>query len=1316
MAGTRILVKLDGPVQETHEIKLAFGGSGKFQSGTARRLCGLTPAEQEVGATWYVVEQGPQGVGFGSDSAHPWDVAHAAVQQRFGLAETAGRILHAEPDLIQGWTWLEPSVPGADMRTLSAADPCSNPKGQDAHGAYEKGPQFGWHLGDEYSGLATARAMVGDAIKNIKIFHLDTGYDPNHHGLPPGIVDEPWQRDFVDLTPGRKAYDESPSALGSPGHGMGTIGILAGGDVAGLRSGIAIPPDCGPIGGAAGARVIPLRIANRAAEFSTSTVAEAINYAVVRGADVICMSMGGLPSQAWADAVNSAYDAGVVIVCAAGNSFAGFPTGLIVYPARFKRVIAACGVMAGGHPYHALGGPMEGNVGPKSKMDTTLAAYTPNIPWLRHGCPDIVDSNGGGTSAATAQIAAAAALWLAKNGTGYARDGRRVEAVRSALFESAGSGPAGIPLKEGAQPNFGCGTLRAAAALAIAHPAHLTPTTEAIAGFPFLRLLSGAFGMTRADADHPRSRMFAVEITQLALNSRGAREAVPDPGLNEEMIPASACKRMLEAILDERFCSLELRAHLEQLLGRAGVGATVTVAPSKSGASSEPQAGSEIKLRAVTLPPSRRRLKIFATDPGDSNRLGTAFINTATVEIPWEKLEPGPVGEYIEVVDIDPASHAVYEPVDLQDDYLLAQDGFSPSEGLPQFHQQMVYAVSMRTIRNFEIALGRRALWAERILPPKDDIGGKDGSAARPVFQPAPDGGYVGRLRIYPHALREQNAYYSPDKKALLFGYFDAGDGDGERTVFNCLSHDVVAHETTHALLDGLHRRYQEQTNEDVLSFHEAFADIVAIFQHFTFPELLRHQIGQLRGDLTQESILSDLARQFGQSLHNGRALRRALDPKFRRLPDAALGQFDREPNDGRMTYADASEPHERGAILVAAVYDAFVSVYMRRSADLFRLASGGTGILRPGSIHPDLVERLAQTSVEVAQRVLTTAIRALDYMPPVDPTFGDYLRALITADKDQAPDHGAGYRVALAEAFATRGIYAENVRSVGPDSLAWKTLAGPVQSARLNAFVQKLNVEAFEQDDRRRAFKSAKENARALHQWMSTELDEGMARDLGLDFSRDAHGKQTIFEVHSVRPARRSTDEGEPRMDIVAVITQKAQVAWDPSEKTIPPVERKHGSFWFRGGCTLILDRQYDTDPIRYAVTRPVYSESRQDRQREYLIKANGGPNAGYSPPAQTTGAPANKEPFAAFHTGLGDRETPVPHTQLHKVPAYISYSDFVGAVEEGLIKSVVVQGRSISGQSTTNRSFQTYAPDDPRLFDRLSAKNVPVVVRPEE
>ena len=99
---------------------------------------------------------------------------------------------------------------------------------------------------------------------------------------------------------------------------------------------------------------------------------------------------------------------------------------------------------------------------------------------------------------------------------------------------------------------------------------------------------------------------------------------------------------------------------------------------------------------------------------------------------------------------------------------------------------------------------------------------------------------YVQQLRVYPHALRDANAYYDPDKTALLFGYFAAADQyQGANypggLVFTCLSPDIVAHEITHAILDSIHHRYIEDTNPDVAAFHEGFADIVALLQRFTF-------------------------------------------------------------------------------------------------------------------------------------------------------------------------------------------------------------------------------------------------------------------------------------------------------------------------------------------------------------------------------------------------------------------------------------------------------------------------------------------------
>lgn len=419
--------------------------------------------------------------------------------------------------------------------------------------------------------------------------------------------------------------------------------------------------------------------------------------------------------------------------------------------------------------------------------------------------------------------------------------------------------------------------------------------------------------------------------------------------------------------------------------------------------------------------PNVRRLRGYSFDPSLSVQLDTAVVNEAVFKVRWEPdLKVGPVGEYLEVVDYDPASKSFYDPVDLNNSYILAQDGLAPSESNPQFHQQMVYAVAMTTIQNFEKALGRKTLWSSY----------RDGKEKE----------FLPRLRVYPHALRQANAYYSPTKKALLFGYFPAsssapGDHVPNGIVFTCLSHDIIAHETTHALLDGMHRRFIENSHRDTLAFHEAFADIVALFQHFSFPEVLRQQIAKTRGDLASQSLLGQLAQQFGKAIGQYGALRDAIgefDPKEKKWKPR-----EPDPND----YQTELEPHSRGAILVAAVFEAFLSIYKRRVADLLRIASNGTGILTPGELHPDLVDRLADEAAKSAQHVLTMCIRALDYCPPVDITFGDYLRAIITADADLFAEDERGYRIAFIEAFRRRGIYPRDIRTLSQESLSWSSI-----------------------------------------------------------------------------------------------------------------------------------------------------------------------------------------------------------------------------------------------------------------------------------
>jgi cell division protease FtsH len=62
------------------------------------------------------------------------------------------------------------------------------------------------------------------------------------------------------------------------------------------------------------------------------------------------------------------------------------------------------------------------------------------------------------------------------------------------------------------------------------------------------------------------------------------------------------------------------------------------------------------------------------------------------------------------------------------------------------------------------------------------------------------------------------------------------------------------------------------------------------------------------------------------------------------------------------------------------------------------------------------------------------------------------------------------------------------------------------------------------------------------------------------------------------------------------------------------------------------------------------------------------------------------------------------------------MAYSDFVGDVNAGRVRDVVIQGRTVSGQLSDGRNFQTYTPEDPSLVSRLTDKGVRVIAKPED
>jgi hypothetical protein len=235
-------------------------------------------------------------------------------------------------------------------------------------------------------------------------------------------------------------------------------------------------------------------------------------------------------------------------------------------------------------------------------------------------------------------------------------------------------------------------------------------------------------------------------------------------------------------------------------------------------------------------------------------------------------------------------------------------------------------------------------------------------------------------------------------------------------------------------------RRFTEPTNPDVLAFHEAFADIVALLQRFTIPAVLENEIQRTRGNIEAESLLGNLAMQLGRATGGRAALREAIGT----MRDGRGFATTRTPPNSTAGLA----PHSRGAILVAAVFDAFLAIYRTRTADLLRISTGGSGELPSGAIHPDLARRLAGEAAASATHVLTMCIRALDYLPPVDVTFFEYLRALITADFDLVRDDRLNYRVAFVESFRRWGIHplgtaaaGEAPRTFSVDTLRWRGL-----------------------------------------------------------------------------------------------------------------------------------------------------------------------------------------------------------------------------------------------------------------------------------
>ncbi len=383
-----------------------------------------------------------------------------------------------------------------------------------------------------------------------------------------------------------------------------------------------------------------------------------------------------------------------------------------------------------------------------------------------------------------------------------------------------------------------------------------------------------------------------------------------------------------------------------------------------------------------------RKLTVFALDP--SVKSGGKILRTQ-IEIPNESLEAGPRGHRAFVIDYDSGTDEFRRPS-------LAKALFAGVTGAPNdpfarwsdsallrspdFHAFMTYGVVMKTLSRFEYALGRRLSWSF-------------GSH---------------QIQIAPHAFSDANAFYSDRAQGLFFGYFPTHTGRG--AVFTCLSHEIVAHETTHALLDGLRERYTDPSSPQQAGFHEGFADIVALLSILSAQSIVERVVdlglpraagGAIRrASVTAESLrnsgLFGLAQQMGSELAgvHGFALRRSVS-----LP----------PRKDYLTSGQCDEPHTCGEIIVAAVLNAYVNIWVSR------LQALGDDIKLDRA-------RASEEGAELADHLLNVCIRAIDYCPPTDIEFSDFASALLTVDAELNPaDAKYSLRAHLLRAFLSYGI-----------------------------------------------------------------------------------------------------------------------------------------------------------------------------------------------------------------------------------------------------------------------------------------------------
>jgi hypothetical protein len=247
--------------------------------------------------------------------------------------------------------------------------------------------------------------------------------------------------------------------------------------------------------------------------------------------------------------------------------------------------------------------------------------------------------------------------------------------------------------------------------------------------------------------------------------------------------------------------------------------------------------------------------------------------------------------------------------------------------------------------------------------------------------------------------------------------------------------------------------------------------------------------------------------------------------------------------------------------------------------------------------------------------------IRAFDSLPPVDITFGDYLRALVTADFELNPEDEWGQRSALIEGFRRRGIYPEGVTSLSEESLRWPIAAKlpPLTDNLERLLPQLLKIEADRFSERSRgrniergprpSLGSTDDEAKGPPT-PSGEVSKKLA--IALNAYATANAKALSLRpdlrisTSHFNAVFRTTTNGRLLIELVAQLIQT-----DPQGEH----DALLGGIAVRGGTTIVVGVD---GTIRYAIAKPLPgkhlsgsllkgAQARLDRQKAFVSALDG-------------------------------------------------------------------------------------------------------------